>query len=198
MSDALPLEQALTALGELLAADGVDVRLIAVGGAALRLLGLVDRTTTDVDIIARLPPEGSGRPHEVEYPEPLPEAVVRAAAAVARDLGLPPDWLNTEIAAQWRTGLPPGLGDDLTWMRFGGPPGGLYLGLVGRRTLLALKLFAAVDRGPRSVHFQDLRALVPTPEELVVAAAWVRTQDANPLFGDMVDDVVRHALSGDE
>ena len=36
MSDALPLEQALTALGELLAADGVDVRLIDVGGAVGR------------------------------------------------------------------------------------------------------------------------------------------------------------------
>ena len=195
MVGAIPLERALTALGELLAADGEAARLVAVGGAALRLLGLVDRTTTDVDVIARVP-TASGR--GVEHPEPLPEPVVRAAAAVARDLGLPSDWLNTEIAAQWRTGLPPGLGDDLTWLRFGGPPGGLELGLVGRRTLVALKLFAAVDRGPRSVHFQDLRALAPTRSELADAAAWVRTQDESPVFGDMVDQVVDRTLERDD
>ena len=196
MTDAIPLERALTALGELLAADGESARLVAVGGAALRLLGLVDRTTTDVDVIARVPSSARGR--EVEHPEPLPAPVVRAAAAVARDLGLPFDWLNTEIAAQWRTGLPPGLGDDLTWLRFGGPPGGLELGLVGRQTLVALKLFAAVDRGPKSVHFQDLRALAPTRSELDVAAAWVRTQDESPVFGDMVDQVVERTLNRDD
>lgn len=191
--DDLPLDRALTALGELLAADGETVRLVAVGGAALRLRGLVERTTTDVDVIARVDEAGGA----VMPPDPLPAPVVRAAAAVARDLGLAADWLNTEIAAQWRTGLPPGLGDDLAWRQFGGPPGGLTLGLVGRRTLLALKLFAAVDRGPRSVHFQDLRALAPTRAELSEAAAWVRTQDQNPVFGDLVDQVVERALDAD-
>lgn len=95
MSDALPVERALTALGELLATEGEEVYLVAVGGAALRLLGLIDRTTSDVDVIARLP-DASG---SVSSPDPLPPAVVRAAAAVARDLDLPADWLNTEIAA---------------------------------------------------------------------------------------------------
>ena len=142
----------------------------------------------DVDVIARMP-VGEGTQH----PEPLPPAVVRAAAAVTRDLGLPVEWLNTEIAAQWRTGLPPGLDDDLTWRRFGG----LHLGLVGRRTLIALKLFAAVDRGPRSVHFQDLRTLRPTQAELDEAAAWVRTQDASEAFGEMVGQVALRALESD-
>ena len=190
----LPLEQALTALGELLAADGEEVHLVAVGGAALRLQGLVDRTTQDVDVIGRV----SDGDDDVVHPEPLPDAVVRAARAVARDLDLPEDWLNTEIAAQWRMGLPPGLANDLTWRRFGGPSGGLVLGLVGRRTLITLKLFAAVDRGPRSVHFQDLRALAPTREELEAASAWVRTQDESPVFADMVGQVVERVLAFDE
>ena len=176
MTNDLPLERALVALGDLLAADGQGARLIAVGGAALRL-------------------DQAG---EMEHPEPLSPAVVRAAAAVARDLGLPPDWLNTEIAAQWRTGLPPGLGEDLAWLRFGGPPGGLDRGLLSRQTLVALKLFAAVDWGPASVHFQDLRALAPTRVELDAAAAWVRTQDASPIFADMVGQVVDWALASDE
>ena len=196
--DDLPLERALAALGDLLAADGHGARLIAVGGAALRLLGLVDRTTSDVDVIARMPVGPLDQAGEMVHPEPLSPAVVRAAAAVARDLGLPPDRLNTEIAAQWRTGLPPGLGEDLTWLRFGGPPGGLDLGLVSWQTLVALKLFAAVDWGPASVHFQDLRALAPTRVELDAAAAWVRTQDASPIFADMVGQVVDRALASDE
>lgn len=186
--DASTLDSILHALGDLLVVEGETVRLIVVGGAALSLLGLVERTTDDVDVIARA--EGEAPFTTPRPPEPLPRALTRAAATVARDFGLPPDWLNTEIAAQWRTGLPPGLTDDLTWRRYGG----LHLGLVSRRTLVTLKLFAAVDRGPRSVHFQDLLALRPTEEELEAAAAWVRTQDANPDFASLVDQVVERAL----
>lgn len=182
------LDTVLHALGDLLAAEGETVRLIVVGGAALSLLGLVDRTTADVDVIAQANVEAP--PTTPLPPEPLPEALTRAAATVARDFGLPPNWLNTEIAAQWRTGLPPGLTDDLTWRRYGG----LHLGLVSRRTLLMLKLFAAVDRGPRSVHFQDLLALRPSAEELEAAAVWVRTQDANPDFAALVGQVAERAL----
>ena len=67
-------------------------------------------------------------------------------------------------------GLPPWISDDLTWRRFGA----LLIGLAGRQTLIALKLFAAVDQGPRSVHYQDLVVLAPTDEELDIAASWVR------------------------
>jgi hypothetical protein len=186
--NATRLETVLSALGAHLAAEGVAVRLVVVGGAALELRALVDRTTRDVDVIAR----AEGEPPDVDIvpPEPLPDAVHRAAAIVARDFGLRQDWLNTEIAAQWRGGLPPGLAEDLAWHTFGG----LFVGLVGRHTLIALKLFAAVDRGPRSVHFQDLRALAPDPHELEEAAAWVRTQDASADFPALVDQVVAHVL----
>src|SRR5690606_1355469 len=109
------LDTVLLALGDLLAVEGETVRLSVVGGAALSLLGLVDRTTADVDVIAQANVEAP--PTTPRPPEPLPEALTRAAATVARDFGLPSDWLNTEIAAQWRTGLPPGLADDLTWRR---------------------------------------------------------------------------------
>lgn len=124
---------------------------------------------------------------------------MRAAATVAHDVGLPRDWVNTEIAAQWRTGLPPGLTGDVDWRHFGETPGnpetGLFLGLVGQQALITLKLFAATDRGPRSVHFQDLVALRPSASDLERAATWVRTQDANPDFASLVDQVIAHVLS---
>jgi hypothetical protein len=190
------LDVVLTALGELLTADGEAVRLIAVGGAVMSLLGFVERTTSDLDVIART--EGGGSTAVPIPPDPLPEALRRAAATVARDFNLLPDWLNTEIAAQWRTGLPPGLAGDITWHHYGGsakaPESGLHLGLVGRSTLITLKLFAAVDQGPRSVHFQDLLALRPTAGELEAAAAWVRTQDEGPEFAALVGQVVERVL----
>lgn len=69
------------------------------------------------------------------------------------------------------------------------------MGLAGRRTLVALKLFAAVDGGPDSVHLQDLLVLAPIDAELDEAAGWVATQDAAPEFASMLEEVVVHVRS---
>jgi hypothetical protein len=66
------------------------------------------------------------------------------------------------------------------------------VGLAGRRTLIALKLFAAADLSPRSVHAQDLVALAPSNAELEDAAAWVVTQDASTEFPRIVQEIVDH------
>jgi hypothetical protein len=87
---------------------------------------------------------------------------------------------------QWSQGLPPWLAHDITWRRYEG----LHVGLVGRRTLLALKLFAAVGQSVRSVHAQDLLALNPSDAELDEASAWVVTQDASDSFPRLVAEVV--------
>lgn len=63
---------------------------------------------------------------------------------------------------------------------------------MGRRTLIALKLFAAVDRGPWSVHVQDLAALAPDDGELRDAAEWVGRQDVAPEFQAILEEVVEH------
>ena len=182
------LEEILEATGELLQAKGEHVRIVVVGGASMNLLGFVNRTTDDVDVIARAELQGSGQTVTLLPPDPLPDVLQEVIARIARDFGLPEDWMNTEIGAQWRQGLPPWLVKDLTWRRYRG----LTVGLVGRRTLMALKLFAAVDQGPRSVHYQDLVALSPTPVELEAAAQWVTTQDASEAFAIMLQEVIHH------
>lgn len=178
------LEQALGAVGELLAAEDSKVAIVVVGGAALALRGFVRRGTFDIDVIARAEESEGGL--TLIQAEPMPTALRNAIAIVARDLDLPTDWMNTVVGRQFPQGLPPGVLSEVTWRTFGG----LSVGLAGRGALVALKLFAATDRGPASVHVQDLIALAPDDAELDEAAKWVRGQDAAPEFGAMVEDVL--------
>jgi hypothetical protein len=172
---------ALRKVGELLALDGESYAIVIVGGAALNLLGIVHRLTKDVDILAFAPP-ASAKQKQGEItrpPEPLPEPLTRAAATVARDLGLRDQWLNAGPAPQWREGLPSGLEKRIQWRRYAA----LNVGLVDRYDLIFLKLYAAADdKGTDSVHYQDLLALSPKTGELRAALEWVKTQDASAEF----------------
>jgi hypothetical protein len=181
------IENAFRHTGDLLKADGEEAAVVVVGGATLNLLGIVRRTTSDVDVIAQAFREPGGR-LRLGQAEPFPAALERAIETVARDLGLEPDWMNAVVGKQWVAGLPPGIEHDVEWRGYGG----LRVGLVGRRTLIALKLFAAVDQGARSVHMQDLLALVPADVELAEAAAWVVTQAAAAEFPRLVQQAVEH------
>jgi len=161
-----------------------------VGGTALNLLRVVERATRDVDVIATATPRSDGPPTEVRPPEPLARALTDAISAVARDLALPPDWLNTTVAAQWRTGLPPGFASRIVWSA----DGGLWVGVAGRLDLIYLKLYAAADDiGPASRHFSDLLALRPTPDELAAARTWITdTQDPSPAVAHALEAVTAH------
>jgi len=114
MDVTIPIERALSAVGELLAADGQEVRVVLVGGAALNLLGTIERATRDVDVIAL--GEVSAATVRLVPPESLPPALERAIATVARDLDMPPNWMNTVVASQWRTGLPPRFAEGVEWI----------------------------------------------------------------------------------
>jgi hypothetical protein len=178
------LEAALSVVGERLALAGEPCAIVVLGGAAMNLLGIVDRPTVDVDILARADASGAIHP-----PDPLPQALTRAAAAVARDRGFLDNWMNTTVADQWRFGLPDGLADRVAWRTFGA----LRVGIVGRRDLVAFKLYASADQtGPDNVHVRDLLALRPDEEELAWAGTWARAQDPDPEFGAIVDQVIAY------
>lgn len=113
------LESALRAVGDLLASEDERHAIVVVGGASLNMLGLVNRTTDDVDIIASASSgDNSGRRRLYPPPDPLPEALRRAIETVARDFNLPTAWMNTDVASQWKHGLPPWIEDDITWRQF--------------------------------------------------------------------------------
>ena len=180
------LDELLSAVGEHLAEGGDSAGIVVVGGSTLALMGWVERTTKDVDVIAQATEQGGHR--RLIAPDPLPDALRQAVARVSRDYGLASDWLNTEIGAQWDFGLPDGFADELEWREYGS----LTVGFAGRRSLIALKLFATVDRSPQSVHFQDLIALAPSDAELIDAAGWVESQDAGEHFPALLKEVLRN------
>jgi hypothetical protein len=156
----------LTALGEQLSLAGYEYDLIVIGGSALLALGLVSRSTQDVDVVALA--GGSGLDEALPLPHPLAEARDR----VARDFGLPEDWLNSQAARDMlRLGLPDGFMERLTRREYGPS---LTVRYASRLDQIHFKLHATVDRGGGK-HLADLRALEPTPDELVVAARWART-----------------------
>lgn len=183
------LGDALHALGSLLAAEGAEEHLIVVGGVAMNLRGFAARATTDVDVIARSQRLSDGSA-DILPPEPLPEPLASAVRRVAHDFGLEEDWLNTEVARQWHpsAGMPPGLTDDIEWHDFGA----LHVGAPGREAMIMLKLFATLDRGPRSVHAQDLLRLHPNDEELDRARRWVSTQDASEEIHAQLDQALEY------
>lgn len=165
-------EGLLAALGEQLAAAQERFEIVVIGGSALLALGVVERATRDVDIVALR--SGS----ELRNPAPLPEALQVARDRVARDFSLPEDWLNTGPADLLDLGLPEGFIDRLETR-----PCGDYLTVhfASRLDQIHFKLYAAVDQGPGK-HSEDLEALAPTHEELLQAARWSRTHDPSPGF----------------
>lgn len=165
-------EPLLATLGQLLAERGLRYEAFAVGGGALYLLGLITRPTRDIDVVGLVQ---GGRLHAVES---LPHPLQRAIADTAALLRVSPDWFNAGPRALLEFGLPDGaLGraHRREW-------GGLVLHIADRRDQIALKLYAAVDQGPRSKHLDDLRQLAPTEKELLDAARWARTHDPSEGF----------------
>jgi hypothetical protein len=165
----------LRELNDALAIEGAEpVDWIICGGTALRILGLVERSTRDVDVISGW----SSATLEVVPIDRFPRAVERAIVRVAeahpelRTSGIP--WVNLGASGLLDFGLPPGCTQRLT-TRAIGPH--LTLRLPDRRDLIAFKLFAAADaaHGRQSVHTSDVRALAPTEDELRCAIDWVIT-----------------------
>ena len=170
------LHEALSALGDLLEAAGESCHLVVIGGSGLVAIHAVSRTTRDVDVVA-LEKDGA-----LVSAEPLPEAVSKAAATVARDLGLEKNWLNPGPTGLLDLGLPAGFTDRLTGRDYGPR---LRVSFASRVDQVFFKLYALADRQePRD--FADLRQLEPTPAELRDAARWARTHNTPGPFDDQI------------
>lgn len=151
-----------------LAECGLGLEAVVVGGAALNLLGVVERETRDCDV---MDPD-------------LPESIVAAARSFAeqqraRGHDLANDWFNDgpsrlkhQLPEGWELRLQPAYNGRA-----------LELKTLGRLDLLRAKVFAFCDR---SVDLDDCIALAPTAAELEEIRPWVAYQDANPAWPEHV------------
>ena len=180
-------DQVLAALGEQLAAAGERYELVVIGGSGLLALGIIERATRDVDILALRSGE------ELGSADPLPEPLQVARDRVARDFSLPNEWLNAGPTDLLDLGLPKGFLERLERRDYGE---GLTVYLASRYDQIHFKLYALVDQGPGK-HEDDLRSLQPTDEELLTAARWARTHDTSEPFAAILGQVLSHLGVGD-
>ena len=141
------MDQAFRLLAGRLEDQGIaPLHCVVCGGSALIATGLRPRTTMDVDVVAIKGPDG-----EFVSSRPLPEEIRPAILAIARDLGLMENWLNSGPADLFEMGMPEGFEERLTTRTYGSH---LTMSFVGRIDQIHFKLYAAHDRvGGR--HLED-------------------------------------------
>ncbi len=178
------LDQALRLTAERLRElDAPQEVLVVCGGSALLALGLVNRTTKDVDVLA-----GVDASTGLVDPRPLSTTLSSVVDEVGAQLDLPRGWLNAGPADQVMAGLPEGFLDRLIRRDYGPK---LIIHYPDRYDLIHLKLFAVIDQGPGR-HVSDLLKLAPADDEMLAAARWVITQDAGGSFPALVTEALAH------
>ena len=83
-------------------------------------------------------------------------------------------------------GLPDGFKSRMSTVFYGG----LTIHLAGRFDQICFKLYAAVDQGPTSKHYADLKYLKPNKIELAEAKRWCITHDTSEGFFQELEIVV--------
>jgi hypothetical protein len=169
---------------------GEPLGLVVCGGTALFALGLVMRTTRDVDVLGAVLQTQNGL--TIQRITKFPEWLVEAANKVGRDFDLPENWLNLGPASQVESGLPNGFEKRLVKKVYGQY---LTVYFISRIDQIHFKLYAAVDQN--DYHVQDLFALKPTENEMEMAANWVVTQDVSEVFKALLKDFLEIHNYGD-
>jgi len=170
--------------------DCQPVDWVVCGGAALGLQGLLDRPTQDIDVLGRWD-NGILDVTDIELIGPDVNAcIARVADAHPELAGLGRNWVNCGPRNLAEEGLPEGFADRMCKLSVGAK---LTLHLLGRKDLLALKLYAAADdHGPRqAVHYADLASMAPTFDELDFAVDWILTRSDFEVKRIAVKDVLR-------
>ena len=169
---------------------GVPLGLVVCGGTALSALGLVMRTTRDMDVLGSVSETENGA--TIQSIKKFPEWLTEAAERVGRDFDLPEKWLNLGPASQVESGLPDGFEKRLVKKVYGQY---LTIYFISRIDQIHFKLYASVDQD--GYHVQDLLALKPTEYEMEMAAKWVVTQDVSEVFRSLLKDFLEMHNYGD-
>lgn len=173
------IEQALSTLSRRMALSGAqDLEVLCCGASALCVLGLLSRSTMDVDILGIISDEKKVVPCEHFSPE-----MESAIAASGRELGLPDDWFNGSASTLLQRPLPSGaLERSKKHCQVYGAC--LVVRFLDRMDQVALKLFAAMDPKDGQRHLRDLEEISPTRSEIIHAITWMTAWKSNQAFRD--------------
>ena len=186
--DKKEIEKILSALGEQLdEVNAIVPEMVVCGGSALNVLGLVRRTTKDIDIVAFTEKDSKGK-DLLKKADPLPPGLVEAANKVGRDFNLPDRWINPGPTSAVDSGLPDGLMDRVETRQFGKT---LTVHFLSRYDQICFKLYAAADHG-MGKHYDDLLSLDPSSQELEEAARWSMTHDVSDTYKQIVKELLNH------
>jgi hypothetical protein len=178
--EAKSLEDTLSALGEVLGSRGLSFDLVAIGGSGMLLLGLIQRPTRDLDVVAMVE-------HGIyRSARPLPHELSEAVRDVGESLDIGTEWLYPGPTDLLTFGLPAGFAER-TVIKTYGP---LTIRVASRLDQVHFKLYAAADGVLGDRHDQDLHALQPTRDELLAAARWAMTHDPSDGFRSMLVPVL--------
>lgn len=169
---------------QLIVHGGEPIALVVCVGTALAAMGLVNRTTKDVDVLGEIIwVDGL---MEVKRIDQFPQWFLSAAKVIERDYNLPENWINAGPTSQVDSGLPERFNERLIRHAFGKL---LTVYYISRIDQVYFKLYASVDRG--GYHVDDLLKLNPTDAEIYLACQWVLTQDVSEGFRMILLDFLR-------
>ncbi len=179
------IEHALAVLGRRMALDGApDMEVLCCGASALCVLGLLSRSTMDVDVLGVV-----ARDLDLDPCEVFPMEMERAIANVGLELGLADDWFNGSASRLLERGVPAGtLERPLAHRRTFGPC--LTVRFLDRRDQVALKLFAAMDPVDGIRHLKDLEEISPEVEEISHALEWMEEWESSSAFRTKLKEIV--------
>lgn len=160
---------------ELERSGAAPFELCVIGGTALAMLGLVDRPTKDIDVVAL--GDSSSGVLVLRKAKPLPEELLAAVQAVAIQFVVEPGWLNGGPSDLIDWGLPEGFEERLVAVDYGRA---LRIHFASRLDQICLKTYAAADVAGR--HLTDLIALAPAEDEMDLALRWAVSQDPSGGF----------------
>jgi hypothetical protein len=163
---------------------GSSISLVVCGGTALFALGLILRTTKDIDVLGTVSKEHGQI--LIKRINKFPKYFTDASKAVQSDFSLPEGWINKGPTSQVDSGLPQGFEKRLVKKQYGN-----YLSIyyISRLDQIHFKLYASVDRN--DYHVDDLFQLKPAQQEIEDAARWVLTQDVSIGFKTILIDFLR-------
>ena len=160
------MKEVIEAFDKYLLKKKLSFSAVVIGGAALQVMGKVERVTEDVDCLFPT------------IPEEIKLASREFAKSFSKEAGYPliAEWLNNgpmdllrDLPKNWKEKILP---------LYEGKA--LKLQTLGRSDFLKTKLFAYCDRQ------QDCLALKPSRTELKQCLRWVSIRDANPLWPEHV------------